>query len=846
MNSNGLQALLIKASERGNTGVCSKGKAYFLALLFFSLYASSAFSELSWSPESYRLSPYMSEAKSPAIGSIGTETLVIWSRLQGDRWSIDSITNTDDIWGTALNNISKGVGDAHSPSVLTTNAGFYGYWIVNGDSASLYESAYRSHLWHTPKNFGWSIREAQTTPYSIATNDRNERAAAWKINRVPGYSLAYSSYYGSWEQPTALLGESVEDLDVSMTNNGNFTIVKQSSGTVYAYRCTRRGFSQGVLAAGRSPSLGVDVNGNVVALWAGVFNGLSVIQSATQWGDGESTIWSSITNLSSIEVSSSNPVLSMSPSGNAIAVWQEGSTAIKGSIYRGGAWSAPFVIAVSKNGETLKQPQVVADQNERITVAWIRVAADGNSNIQARHYSSGAWGDVADVSSLVRGQDLSPKVSADANGKVTVVWVHYGDGPSYIMARRGSVTTKRSFSLTVNYDGTGRIVSYPSGIDCEPACNSKFMEGQEIVLSATPGPGSYFSGWSGSCSGKGNCTLSMTGDKLVTATFKPLADSYILSVMLDGPGLVTSNPVGINCGATCSGIFSKGAKVSLSAIPSTGNYFYGWTGACSGSGACTVSMDGAKTIGAVFTATPPPLNHNLIIKKTGFGTVVSVPAGINCGSECNSRFVDGSAVIMSAQPEYGYTFTGWGDACSGTGACELSMNSDKSVSANFVELPQIKVIKPSIGLISSEPAGILCGGPNKQCIASFLSATLTATPNPGNEFIKWNGCPAPEGNICSIKPTGKMTLKAVFKKLPKYNLKIIKNNFGSITSLPAGLNCPDKKKTCMVKFTKGTEVTLTPVPQQGRAFSGWTGACSGIDDCTILMDGNKGVGAAFQ
>ena len=497
MNSIGLQALLIKATERGNTGVCSQGKRLLLAFLFFSLYASSAFSELSWSPDSYRLSPYMSEAKSPAIGSIGTETLVLWSRLQGDRWAIDSITNTDDVWGFALNNISRGVGDAHSPSVLTTNAGFYGYWIVDGDAALLYESAYRSHLWSTPKYFGVSIPKAQTMPYSIATNDRNERAAAWKTNQFSGYPLAISRYFGSWEKPSPLLGASVQGLDTSISNNGNFTVIYQSSDTVSTYRIPRRGgLGEFVLAAGRSPSLGIDVNGNLVALWAGTFNGLSVIQSATQWGDGESNIWSGITNVSSIEVSSSNPVLSMSPSGNAIAVWQEGSTAIRGSIYRGGAWSAPFAIAESKNGETLKQPQVVADQNERITVAWIRATADGNSNIQARHYSSGSWGDIANVSSLVQGQDLNPKVSADANGMVTVVWVHYGDGPSYIMARRGSVTTKRSFSLTVNYVGTGRIVSYPSGIDCEPVCNSKFMEGQDIVLSATPSSGSYFSGWS--------------------------------------------------------------------------------------------------------------------------------------------------------------------------------------------------------------------------------------------------------------------------------------------------------------------------------------------------------------
>jgi hypothetical protein len=91
-----------------------------------------------------------------------------------------------------------------------------------------------------------------------------------------------------------------------------------------------------------------------------------------------------------------------------------------------------------------------------------------------------------------------------------------------------------------------------------------------------------------------------------------------------------------------------------------------------------------------------------------------------------------------------------------------------------------------------------------------------------------------------------MTVSAVFKKLPKYTVKITKNTLGSITCTPAGLNCPDKKKSCTVKFVKGTKVTLIPVPQQGRSFAGWTGTCSGLDPCKLLMDGNKGVGAIFQ
>jgi hypothetical protein len=242
--------------------------------------------------------------------------------------------------------------------------------------------------------------------------------------------------------------------------------------------------------------------------------------------------------------------------------------------------------------------------------------------------------------------------------------------------------------------------------------------------------------------------------------------------------------------------------------------------------------------------------HTLNISKSGngSGTVTSVPASIACGTTCSATFTDGITVSLIAQPDTGFAFAGWSGACSGTGTCAVIMNGDKSVSANFIETPKylVKVTKPTTGVISSEPSGIFCGGANKQCVSSFSSAKLTATPNPGFEFVKWNGCQAPEGNICYIKPTGKMTLSAVFKKIPKYKLKISKNKLGSITSVPAGLNCPDRKNSCEAMFLKGTQVNLTAVPQVGHTFAGWTGACSGVDACILNMDGGKGVGALFQ
>lgn len=78
------------------------------------------------------------------------------------------------------------------------------------------------------------------------------------------------------------------------------------------------------------------------------------------------------------------------------------------------------------------------------------------------------------------------------------------------------------FNVTVSLagSGTGTVTSSPARINCGTACTSSFSEG--FVLVASPDPGSAFAGWSGACSGIGNCNVFPTSDLNVTATFMPM------------------------------------------------------------------------------------------------------------------------------------------------------------------------------------------------------------------------------------------------------------------------------------------------------------------------------------
>ena len=72
-----------------------------------------------------------------------------------------------------------------------------------------------------------------------------------------------------------------------------------------------------------------------------------------------------------------------------------------------------------------------------------------------------------------------------------------------------------------------------------------------------------------------------------------------------GTGTVTSSPAGINCGATCSHDFAGDTLVTLTPTADAGSQFAGWSGDCTGTGSCTVTMIAAKSVTATFNTAPP-------------------------------------------------------------------------------------------------------------------------------------------------------------------------------------------------------------------------------------------------
>jgi hypothetical protein len=64
---------------------------------------------------------------------------------------------------------------------------------------------------------------------------------------------------------------------------------------------------------------------------------------------------------------------------------------------------------------------------------------------------------------------------------------------------------------------------------------------------------------------------------------------------------VTSLPPGIHCGAFCANSYTQGTSVTLAPTPATNSRFAGWSGACTGTGTCKVTMSASRAVTATFS-----------------------------------------------------------------------------------------------------------------------------------------------------------------------------------------------------------------------------------------------------
>jgi hypothetical protein len=254
-------------------------------------------------------------------------------------------------------------------------------------------------------------------------------------------------------------------------------------------------------------------------------------------------------------------------------------------------------------------------------------------------------------------------------------------------------------TLTVSLTGTGTGVVTGPGITCAPDCGEAYASGTVVTLAAAPTSGSTFVGWSGGgCSGTGACTVTMDVSKTVTAQFELLPVTLTVARTGTGTGGVTGT--GINCGPDCTESYAPGTMVTLTATPTGGSTFGGWSGGgCTGTGTCVVTMDVSKTVTAQFNAPAPVTLTFTALDETGAecgAPLINIaPPNTDCvsssaGTTCTHSYTAGTVVNLSYDADLGCECVRWSGACAATptvpgedSVCTLTMNADQTAGATF-------------------------------------------------------------------------------------------------------------------------------------------------------------------
>ena len=323
------------------------------------------------------------------------------------------------------------------------------------------------------------------------------------------------------------------------------------------------------------------------------------------------------------------------------------------------------------------------------------------------------------------------------------------DDNGNLLERVADVLSYHTLNIETVGAASGTVTSTPGGINCGDTCTASFKKDSSITLTAIADEEAVFSGWSGGgCTGTGTCTVIMTDDTTVTATFRPFEPEPVYHTLAietagAGSGTVTSTPGGINCGGTCTASFEKDSAVILTAIADEEAVFSGWSGGgCTGTGTCTVVMTDDTTVTANFRALEPePVYHALSIGTagTGSGTVTSNPDGINCGDTCTASFEKDSTITLTAIADENAVFTGWsGGDCTGTGTCTVIMTGDTAVTASFRALEPGTIAFVQSAYSVQEDAGSLTISVNRSAdtdgTVTARCLSMEATASDGEDY----------------------------------------------------------------------------------------------------------------
>jgi hypothetical protein len=250
-------------------------------------------------------------------------------------------------------------------------------------------------------------------------------------------------------------------------------------------------------------------------------------------------------------------------------------------------------------------------------------------------------------------------------------------------------------------------------------------------------------------------------------------------------------------------------------------------------------MSSHRTVTAVFDEV------RLTIVRTGRGSGTVSGSGIDCGTFCSSLVSLNTPFTLTATAAPGSTFEGWQEdpfvGCGNASTCAFTMTESRTIYARFSTTFELTVDTIGEGEVTSSPGGIDCGGDCAQSYQDGTQVALTATPKPGWLFAQWSDdCSGPDP--CSVTMNEDKHVTAQFAEGVPLDLSF-DGGKGRVTSSPAGVDCTGD---CSTLWLPGSVVTLTATPEEGFTFIGWSGDCTGLGTCQVVMSPARQVYAKFE
>ena len=236
----------------------------------------------------------------------------------------------------------------------------------------------------------------------------------------------------------------------------------------------------------------------------------------------------------------------------------------------------------------------------------ITIKLHGDATKKLRYYILGMKNNTVMLKTAITTPDYTYTKTLTAGQWDKIALIAFGGytGGNYQVIVQGS----QGYMLTVNGGGTqGEITSKPIGINCGAICSSQFKSNSSVTLTATPNAGEIFDSWSGdvpaACLNNKTpvCTITMNGDKIVTAKFGGISGTwkgkYIYGnetgdetiTITDNNGIITGTVTDIWYGTTCPGPIS-GTRTNKNVIL-TSTY-----PSCGGSASYNLTWDGYNSL----------------------------------------------------------------------------------------------------------------------------------------------------------------------------------------------------------------------------------------------------------